>query len=193
MSHAVSYRFCSVIFCSSINKPCCSYICIQWDSKQFIHVPLQAGVINSTTSSKPIGQLHGKSAISPANILHKCSEVELDPISFITQHITSTATDLCMCGSITVISIVNSAVLEQEPDYLLAVLPNTDVTTVQSLLGSHLNGQAALFFSKHIHSVGSIFIEWVTMNATDMNRKCLMVCAWLPLLQSCLCMSVPAS
>lgn len=32
------------------------------------------------------------------------------------------ATHLCTCGCISVISIVNSAVLEQEPDYLLAVL-----------------------------------------------------------------------
>ena len=71
--------------------------------------------------------------------------------------------DLCTCGSISVISVVNSAVLEQEPDYLLAALPNTAVTTVQSLLlGSHLNCQAVLYFSKHIHCVGSTFTGWVT-------------------------------
>ena len=33
----------------------------------------------------------GKFAISPANIFHKCSQDELGPISFITQHIKSAA------------------------------------------------------------------------------------------------------
>jgi len=52
---------------------------------------LQAGVINSITSSNPIVQLHGKSTIIPINIFHKCSQDELGPISFITQHIKSAA------------------------------------------------------------------------------------------------------